>query len=304
MVIKEISQIWMNDKVKYVKQSSFSSYALLLITHIYPYFGEKEQFTEKDVQEFVMKKIEEGYSIATIKHIVVVIKMIQRFAVKNKLMNHEPIDVVYPLSTKGKELQVLTKSEERKLLDYLNSHFSFKNLGLIIALSTGLRIGELCALKWCDFDMEQEILKVRHTVRRAYYVSENERHTRVEIDSPKTISSNRDIPLSTELCRIIKPLLKVVNPTNFVLSNDAKPIEPRNYRNYFKRLVTKIDIPYLKFHGLRHSFATRCIESDCDYKTVSAVLGHANVSTTMNLYVHPNNEQKKKCIEKMLKSIK
>lgn len=79
---------------------------------------------------------------------------------------------------------------------------------------------------------------------------------------------------------------------------------PRTYRNYYKQLLKQLGIPDLKFHGLRHSFATRCIESQCDYKTVSVILGHANISTTLNLYVHPNMDQKKKCINKMFKSLK
>lgn len=79
------------------------------------------------------------------------------------------------------------------------------------------------------------------------------------------------------------------------------PTEPRNYRNYYKWLLSKLEIPDIKFH-VRHSFATRCIESNSDYKTISVILGHSNISTTLNLYVHPNKEQKKKCIDKMLKS--
>ena len=95
---------------------------------------------------------------------------------------------------------------------------------------------------------------------------------------------------------------KVVKDEYFILTNDTKPTEPRTYRNYYKRLLNKLGIPDIKFHGLRHSFATRCIEANSDYKTVSVILGHSNISTTLNLYVHPNKEQKKKCIDKMLKS--
>ena len=91
---------------------------------------------------------------------------------------------------------------------------------------------------------------------------------------------------------------------NNVLTNESSPTEPRTYRNYYKSVLLNLKIPLLKFHGLRHSFATRCIESQCDYKTVSVILGHANISTTLNLYVHPNLEQKKRCIDKMTKLLK
>ena len=93
-------------------------------------------------------------------------------------------------------------------------------------------------------------------------------------------------------------------PQRIVLTNDIKPTEPRTYRSYYEKLLKELDIPKLKFHGLRHSFATRCIESKCDYKTVSVILGHSNISTTLNLYVHPNIEQKKKCINQMCRFLK
>lgn len=110
--------------------------------------------------------------------------------------------------------------------------------------------------------------------------------------------------MTQDLLRILKPLKKIVNDEFFVLTNDSKPTEPRTYRNYYKRLMKRLGIPELKFHGLRHSFATRCIEGKCDYKTVSVILGHSNISTTLNLYVHPNLEQKKKCINQMNRSLK
>jgi site-specific recombinase XerD len=109
--------------------------------------------------------------------------------------------------------------------------------------------------------------------------------------------------MSKELLAMIKPLKKVLNEDFYVLTNDEHPTEPRTCRNYYKGLMAKLSIPKLKYHGLRHSFATRCIEAGCDYKTVSVLLGHSNISTTLDLYVHPNMEQKKRCITKMFKSL-
>lgn len=103
--------------------------------------------------------------------------------------------------------------------------------------------------------------------------------------------------------KIFKSLKKICNDSNYILSNDIKPIEPRTYRNYYKTLLMKLGIPHIKFHGLRHSFATRCIENNSSIKTVSSLLGHANITTTLNLYVHPDNNEKKKCIEKMIKDL-
>ena len=131
----------------------------------------------------------------------------------------------------------------------------------------------------------------------------DKKFTKLVINAPKTQNSCRQIPMSKDLLALVKPLMKVVNKSYYVLSNSDKPIEPRTYRNYYKDLLAQLGIPDLKFHGLRHSFATKCIEAGCDYKTVSVLLGHANISTTLNLYVHPNADQKKRCIDKMLKSL-
>ena len=105
--------------------------------------------------------------------------------------------------------------------------------------------------------------------------------------------------MTRELLRMLRPIKKIVNNSFFVLTNDTKPTEPRTYRNYYKRLMKELEMPELKFHGHRHSFATRCIESKCDYKTVSVLLEHSNISTTLNLYVYSNLEQKKKCLDQM-----
>ena len=110
--------------------------------------------------------------------------------------------------------------------------------------------------------------------------------------------------MNKELLKMLRPLKKIVNGKFYVLTNEEKPTEPRTYRNYYKRMMEQLNIPPLKFHGLRHSFATRCIESNCDYKTVSVILGHSDITTTLNLYVHPNMEQKKRCVDKVFKSIK
>ena len=189
-------------------------------------------------------------------------------------------------------------------MDYIQTHFTFRNLGVYICLSSGMRIGEICALTWEDIDVNTGIVSVRRTIQRIYSVEDGVRKTELVLDTPKTKNSIRDIPISRDLLKILKPVKKVVNNSFFVLTNDAKPTEPRTYRSYYENFMQELNIPKLKFHGLRHSFATRCIESKCDYKTVSVLLGHSNVSTTLNLYVHPNMEQKKKAIEQMLKALR
>src|SRR5690606_18426845 len=109
---------------------------------------------------------------------------------------------------------------------------------------------------------------------------------------------------SKDLISIIKPLSKIVNPSFFIVSNAEKPTEPRVYRSYYQDLMIKLKLPLIKFHGLRHTFATRCINAKIDVKTISTILGHSNISTTLNTYVHPNLEQKKSAIDQMFKSLR
>ena len=189
-------------------------------------------------------------------------------------------------------------------MDYVQSHFTFMNLGIYICLCAGLRIGEVCALVWDDIDVETGIINISKTIQRIYVIEGAEKHTEVIIDTPKSKNSIRVIPIAKDLMKMIKPFKKVVNGSFYVLTNSSHPTEPRTYRNYYKRLMKELDMPKLKFHGLRHSFATRCIESKCDYKTLSVLLGHSKISTTLDLYVHPNFEQKQQCVEQMFRRLR
>lgn len=300
--IKEIIDLWKREKLKYVKQSTYSTYVVLIDKHIEPFFGEKTEILEKDVQEFVFKKLNENLSQKSIKDMIMILRMIIKYGVKYKMIPYQEIDVIFPTEREKKELEVLSISDQKKIINYVKSNLTFKNLGIYICLCTGLRIGEICALTWNDIDVEQGTLIVGKTIQRTYNYEKN--CTEIIVDAPKTINSYREIPLTSDLVKVLKPLKRVMNGDYYIISNDLRPIEPRTYRNYYKKFLENLNIPFIKFHGLRHSFATRCIEGNCDYKTVSVILGHSNITTTMNLYVHPNMEQKKKVILKMAKLLK
>ena len=301
--VREIAAAWKEYKRPYVKQSTMAAYVLILENHVLPYFGDGDSLHEQEVQAFVLQKLERGLSVKTVKDILIVLKMVMKFGVKNEWMTYYEWDIKYPTTSTSKEMEVLSVANHRKILNYIQSHFTFMGLGIYISLSTGLRIGEICALKWSDINVADGTITVSRTIERIYVIEGEKKHTELIINTPKTKNSCREIPMSKELLAMIKPLKKVVNEDFYVLTNDEHPTEPRTYRNYYNGLMAKLDIPKLKYHGLRHSFATRCIEAGCDYKTVSVLLGHSNISTTLNLYVHPNMEQKKRCITKMFKSL-
>ena len=301
---KSVVELWQADKQQFVKKSTFAAYSLLIANHLLPEFSEATDIQEEDVQQFVFKKLEEGLSQKSVKDILIVLKMILRYGAKHNLMEHRQIDIRFPTERERSEVEVLSKANQRKVMAFVKENFTFQNLGIYICLSAGLRIGEVCALTWEDIDTELGVINISKTIQRIYLVGDATKRTEIIIDTPKSKNSIREIPMTKELLRMIKPLKKVVNRSFYVLTNSATPTEPRTYRNYYKRLMAQLNIPALKFHGLRHSFATRCIESNCDYKTVSVLLGHSNISTTLNLYVHPNMEQKRRCVEQMYKALR
>ena len=302
--ISQIAGLWQEEKKQFVKKSTYAAYSLIVETHLLPAFGNLTLVTEKDVQEFVLSKLESGLSQKTIKDMLIVLRMILKFGAKKQYGTYLPFDVIFPTEREHQDLEVLSVANQRKIINYVRENFTFRNLGIFICLSTGIRIGEVCALTWDDIDTDNGIIHIRKTIQRIYINDNGTKKTELLIDTPKTATSMRDIPMIKDLYDLLKPLKKVVRNDYYVLTNDAMPTEPRTYRNYYKKLLNTLNIPPIKFHGLRHSFATRCIESKCDYKTVSVILGHSDISTTLNLYVHPNYDQKKKCIDKMFKSIK
>lgn len=301
---EEITTLWQTDKKQYVKRSTYAAYSLLINNHLLPSFSGINDITESLVQDFVFAKLETGLSKKTIKDILIVLKMILKYGVKQNYIIHRDIDVKFPTEREKQEVEVLSRTNQKQIMEYVKTHFTFMNLGIYICLCAGLRIGEVCALSWDDVDVDFGVIKISKTIQRIYIIEGTEKHTELIIDTPKSKNSIREIPIAKDLLKLIRPFKKVVNGQFYILTNSSRPTEPRTYRNYYKRLMETLNIPRLKFHGLRHSFATRCIESKCDYKTVSVLLGHSNISTTLNLYVHPNMEQKKKCVEQMFKALR
>lgn len=296
----EVAALWKTDKRRYIKTSSYAVYVIHLNKHLLPYFGSGGVPTEAMIQSFVDDRMEKGLSEKTVRETLLVLKMILRYGQKVASWPAVIFSVHFPTTAVGeRKVTVLTKEQQRALVHHFEENFSFRNLGIIICLYSGLRIGEICALQWCDLDLSTGEIHVSKTVQRIFLSDGDDREYKLSITTPKTASSVRDIPMTRELLRIVKPLRKVMKDDWYVVSNSLEPLEPRYLRDYFVRLARSLGMPPLKFHSLRHTFATRCIESKCDYKTVSAILGHASLATTMDLYVHPGFDDKKRCIERM-----
>ena len=180
----------------------------------------------------------------------------------------------------------LVRESRKKIIDYTVNRKKGKDMGIALILYTGLRIGEICALKWGDINFKKNYLVVNKTIQRIYMKNDkkNERKSKVIITTPKTRNAIRMIPINYEFAKFLKELKK--DDDCYILSSKTKYIEPRTFRKYYYRVLRKLEINNMNFHSLRHTFASNCIRLGCDYKTVSELLGHSSVNITLNIYVH------------------
>ncbi len=233
------------------------------------------------LQEFVN---ELEVSAATAKTIFSILKLALIAAEDKGYINNVWSKVKLPKKD-SRTVRVLTESEQRQLEKSLRTN---EDIGILICLYTGLRIGELCALKWENIDFETATLSVVGTQTRT--------GAGVGVTSPKSRSSNRKIPIPMFLAEKIRALPRT---SEYVLSYDGKPYDVRTYRRHFKRVLKRAGLPDIKFHSLRHTFATRALEVGMDYKTLSEILGHSSTAITLDLYAHSLDEHKKNEMNKV-----
>ena len=304
MKIEEIAELWRQDKKKFIKRSSFSTYSHRIKSHVEPYFGDFSEIEESLVQKYVLEKVDEGLSRRTIRDVLMVLKMILQYGKKKGLIEFDDSswEIKYPTVTnKKKSIKTYTSDQVKKISDYCYENGTFRNLGILITLRTGMRIGEICGLIWKNVDIERGVFVIERTINRIY--DHDKGRTEIIIDSPKTVCSNREIPISPDLRVILAHIKPQMKDHYYVIAGSDHVVEPRTFRVHYNKMLKVVDIPILKFHGLRHTFATQCIAANIDVKVVSSILGHANTNITYNLYVHPDAVQQKSAIDTIFKHL-
>ncbi len=295
---------WLIEKKDYIKESTYANYSNNIFNHIIPKLGNYHlnQINHKIIQDFLLELSKNGrkdntggLSEKTIKDITIIVKGSIKKAINENKIKYIELSFNYPKDNKDKNIYILTKHEQNKITNYVLNNCNSKNIGLLISLYSGIRIGELCALQWKDVDFKNNKLTISKTIQRIYIKDKDNNISKIIVSTPKTKNANREIPINKDFLEILKKLKS--EKDNYILSNTSKYVEPRTYRKYFNKVLRELKIKQFNFHSLRHTFATNCISLGCDYKTVSELLGHANVNITLNLYVHPRYSQKKKCID-------
>lgn len=299
MTFDDFFPVWIDYKHRDCKETSLCNYRTCYRTRIAPVFGRSETLTEEEVQRFIDRMDEEGMSVHTIKDTACLLLQMYVAMAKRGHVVPARFDIRYPRERNRRELYTFAEKDMEKLRNYLTDNFTFTNLGILIMMYTGMRIGECCALQWKDIDYGRGVISVSKTVSRLY--DADMKKTKVMIGSTKTQCSQREVPVHRILMQILKKLRGVVNPDFFIISNSGKPADPRSFRIAYGNRLRLLGIPYLHPHCMRHTFATKLIRSKADVKTVSAILGHSSVVTTLNTYCHPDNRQKLDSITKAFK---
>lgn len=300
-----IAKEWLDSVKPRLKESSIVKYTNVLDSYLLPEFR-KYRITEinrSDVNAFSCRLLisggvkKNGLSPKTVTSIISVLKNIFDYALQEKslfVVDIHGIAVKQP----QKPMRILSRTEQQNLSRYLCSDLTPCNLGILVCMYTGLRIGEICALKWDDISFDEQYLYVHQTMQRIQKLKNSGKKTSVQISTPKSDCSIRKIPIPDDIFRLIVAARKPGDA--FFLTGMAHSyMEPRTLQNRFKETIRRCNIKEANFHALRHTFATRCVELGFDVKSLSEILGHASVNITMNRYVHPSMELKQKNMNKL-----
>lgn len=299
LIYDELLDLWLHSSRLNTKESTYARYAHLINTHIKPQLGKYTlpMISTEIIEDFIELQLTEGrsdhtggLSPKTVTDILTIVKSTMEYA------GYKGLPVTCNLSKltikkNEKEMRVLTQTEQDTLISILIEDMDLYKFGVLLALYTGIRVGELCALQWEDFNLTKTTLKIRKTMQRIQDTRKGAfSKTKIVITEPKSQCSVREIPLPTFLVEIAQKF--IANPKSYILTGSDRYVEPRTMQNRFKSYLKDSGIVDANFHALRHTFATRCVEVGFEIKSLSEVLGHANVNITLNRYVHSSFELK------------
>ena len=307
ITFSEISEQWLYSVRQGVKESTFAHYQYTLRHYLQPVFGDFKvsALSEKILEQGLLSVItpangkQKPLGATMAQECLSMLRRICKYASHFHLVR--PLEITVKLPQKSpKVLLPFTTEEQKKLQSFVMDAPTPRKIGLLLGFQLGLRIGEICGLKWGDFDLSTGTVTIQRTVTR---ISCGNGHTKVVVQSPKTKNSHREIPLPKSLLRVLKKLSKDFSSGTWFLSgNEEKPVEPRCYRKSIYGYLKKASVHQAHPHALRHTFATTCLQAHCDIKTLSELLGHADAAVTLKKYVHSDITRKRKEINRVFEN--
>ncbi len=301
-IVKQLEN-WLESCAKRVKLSTYENYYYCIKTYVYPYLktSKMKTISKAELESFVTYiSNNASLSYSYQNKILTIFKV----ALRSILQEDYKKILLEALKLPKKQtslVQVFSFEEQRRIEGILLKNSNIKSLCILLCFYTGLRLGEIGALKWNNIDTSANTITISGTLSRKKNFGDGDNKTILYVSSPKNRSSNRQIPLPDFLSVMLRQYQTYAKNRGecFVLSNAATPMDTRTLQKYYMSILKKADIGYRKFHTIRHTFATRALEMGVDIKTVSELLGHASVTNTLNIYAHSLMEQKKKAIEKL-----
>lgn len=304
-LFSSVAADWFESIKSQTKESTQNKYHNLLASYILPVYGKQtlDNITYDFIEAHCKRLLESGgkkgngLSAKTVTDVLSIVRNILKYASRKGLhILCDGSDIQIKNATNP--MRVLSKTEQEQLYKYILAEPEPCNIGILVCLFTGLRIGEICALRWEDVSFSDQTIYIHQTLQRVQNKTGNGPKTKVVITTPKSPCSIRTIPIPNELSEVLAAHKKV--SVGYLLTNDmCRFVEPRTMQNKFKKALKSIGIEPANFHAIRHTFATRCIELGFDVKSLSEILGHATVNITMNRYVHPTLDLKKENMKKL-----
>lgn len=293
---------WLQLNRSRVKESTLVKYITAVEKHILPKLGgcTVDMISSVLVEQFSHELLyEEKLAPKTVKDILIILRSILDYAAKQHPGACLPIEIIYPKDTK-KEIRILTKEEQSRFVRYLFEDMDACKFGVMLALLTGMRLGELCALQWDNISLNDSTIKVCSAMQRIKDLDSNGTgKTKIVISNPKSDCSYRIIPLSKEAAELCRRW-QAHSSGAFILTSEVdRFIEPRTVQYRFERYIKECGLEGVNFHALRHTFATRAVEAGFEIKSLSEVLGHANPRITLERYVHSSLDLKRNNMNKL-----
>lgn len=293
-LVSQVTYMWLESKKNYVKPSTLSRYRTVVKNHINLFFENTKiyELTDASIQSF-LAKLMQTLKPKTVRDILSVLEQILDYSFEQGFRN-KPIRKIKTPKCYEDTVKILSPSEQRQLVNFLKAGIDLKKLGVLICIFTGIRLGEICGLRWEDVDFAHNTISIRRTIQR---INAENGGTSFLIDTPKTHKSIRDIPVPDFLMCYLREC-RCGDLSSYVLTGTTQFTQPRTYQNKLKIYLRESGLPqYFHFHTLRHTFASRAIELGFDMKTLSEILGHTNVNITLNRYVHSSMELKRRNME-------
>lgn len=299
ITVSNVYREWLNAVVNRVKESTLANYQNKFEKHILPEFGDIPcaDLTAGRINAFINKKLADGLSASYVRDIFTVFKTMLKYAQEEYGFRLSLKNVVLPKAER-KQVEKISDTEQKKLVSYLKANMSLTAFGILLSLFMGLRIGELCGLKWEDVDFQHKVLRIRRTVQRITSANGN-RKTKIVISAPKSATSFREIAIPDMLMKYFEMFRDKAD--YFILSGADKPVEPRTMQYRYKKILQSAEVENHNYHKLRHTFATNSAENGFNVKALSAVLGHSSVTLTLNRYIHPDRTYERRLMNMCMK---